>query len=408
MVFWLEGGVAEMIEAIERGEALNTLYTPFSSMNKKCKQCGKVIKTGMWYRNRIINRRKYSYYEPDLRPRIFCSRQCSGKYIRKQHLLQLNKKYCKNCKKEIIPCFFKRIRKRYGHIYVNMQMCSIPSKFCSNKCSGIWHRGRSKDGVHIIKIKKVTTKNNLSVKKTVNKEVKFKRLYRNIKLRKCIFCNKNINFTCGYKRYVTRMFCSNKCRGKHKHKNNVKKNTKECGYCGKLFYRVTPKIFCSVQCVGKWRIGRHKNGEKVKIKKCENCGNNIHYLIHKIDGYADSYKNRRFCSKKCCDLAKIGLYAGKNHPNYVNGESNKPYTLDFSNRLKQNIFSRDNKKCVICKKEVVSGFCHHIHYDKSDSRLNTLVCLCHSHHSMTNFNRDYWFAYFCKYLSQEPEEVLVC
>lgn len=105
--------------------------------------------------------------------------------------------------------------------------------------------------------------------------------------------------------------------------------------------------------------------------------------------------------KKAFDIKKR-MY-GKSSPLYIHGFGYYPYDKKFNLSLKRAILRRDKYLCSICRKR--GKDCHHIHYDKFDSREETLVCLCRKHNAKVNFNRDYWFSYFSYKLNQEPEAV---
>ena len=96
------------------------------------------------------------------------------------------------------------------------------------------------------------------------------------------------------------------------------------------------------------------------------------------------------------------LMSGKGNPAYINGLSNLPYTLEFSDDLKLRIRIRDNFECQLCHKseeqEIIELHrvltCHHIDYNKKNCSEINLLSLCHKCNIKVNLNRDYWFAYF--------------
>ena len=89
---------------------------------------------------------------------------------------------------------------------------------------------------------------------------------------------------------------------------------------------------------------------------------------------------------------------GEKHWNWQGGKSFEPYGLEFNEDLKEVIRNRDRRKCVICEKtELENGeklTVHHIDYEKLNNNPNNLISLCHSCHSKTNYNKDYWINYF--------------
>ena len=98
---------------------------------------------------------------------------------------------------------------------------------------------------------------------------------------------------------------------------------------------------------------------------------------------------------------------GKNHPGWNNGISLLPYPFIFK-ALRKEIRKRDNNTCQICgmKQKELKGFhkklsVHHIDYNKQNCNKKNLISLCPYCHDKTNFNRDYWFAYFMYITGQE-------
>lgn len=93
---------------------------------------------------------------------------------------------------------------------------------------------------------------------------------------------------------------------------------------------------------------------------------------------------------------------GNKNPNWRGGLSFEPYSYKFCQKLKHIILNRDNNKCFLCnitnkkhiKKYKDSLSCHHIDYNKMNCKEHNLITLCYSCHSKTNYNRDYWYAYF--------------
>jgi len=80
---------------------------------------------------------------------------------------------------------------------------------------------------------------------------------------------------------------------------------------------------------------------------------------------------------------------------WKDGISFEPYSLDWTRTLKRSIRQRDYYTCQVCGKEPAVHV-HHIDYDKKNCNSENLITLCHSCHSKTNFNRDYWISYFKK------------
>jgi hypothetical protein len=105
---------------------------------------------------------------------------------------------------------------------------------------------------------------------------------------------------------------------------------------------------------------------------------------------------------------KKGSTKGENNGNWQGGIWDNPYSSKFNNSLKAQIRYRDNNECQICSKSAKQEITeinhelavHHIDYNKQNCAETNLVTLCNKCHMKTNFNRDYWFAYF-NYIMEE-------
>jgi hypothetical protein len=95
---------------------------------------------------------------------------------------------------------------------------------------------------------------------------------------------------------------------------------------------------------------------------------------------------------------------GKNNPNYQGGIQYEPYDNNWNNKFKNLIRKRDNQICMNCnihrEKLKYSLDVHHINYDKQLSVKENCISLCHSCHSLTQINRDYWIKLFYHKLSK--------
>lgn len=159
-----------------------------------------------------------------------------------------------------------------------------------------------------------------------------------------------------------------------------------CIDCGKqlnksAYYHKTTRCRC---CLGKIRSIRFKG----KAHPCWKGGN----------------PNCKRCGKLLSDrkyLLCISCYLktlkGKGNPNYIHGNGYAPYVENFG-ELRKIIRKRDNYKCQHCKtkeKFLKRKLCvHHIDYNKENNKNNNLISLCLECHLKSNFNRDYWFAYY--------------
>jgi hypothetical protein len=107
-------------------------------------------------------------------------------------------------------------------------------------------------------------------------------------------------------------------------------------------------------------------------------------------------------------LSHIGVYKGENHPNWQGGISFEPYSLDWTEELRESIRDRDNHECQIChtrQKDLDRVLTvHHIDYDKENCKSENLISLCLRCHTKTNFNREYWKIYFKNLI----KEIITC
>ena len=85
-----------------------------------------------------------------------------------------------------------------------------------------------------------------------------------------------------------------------------------------------------------------------KYSKCINCGETT-----------KSYRAKR-CDK--CNAIYLGIkFRGKNHPCYIDGQGDSPYTLEFK-YIRKEILIRDKYICQVCNKQ--GTHVHHIDYNK--------------------------------------------
>jgi len=180
-----------------------------------------------------------------------------------------------------------------------------------------------------------TEKTKLKISKT-----KFK-----IGTQHCIDCNKDL---------------------KHYHKE-----VKRCNSCAKKYqYKIKPETKPNLG--KKEALSSGWKGGKPKCKICEKSLTNY---------------NAIYCKKHYGVLLKLDK-----NPMWHGGISFEPYTIAWTKILKNTIRERDNYNCVICNK--YGKDVHHIDYNKENCEKDNLITLCHKCHIKTNFNRDYWYAYF--------------
>jgi len=99
---------------------------------------------------------------------------------------------------------------------------------------------------------------------------------------------------------------------------------------------------------------------------------------------------------------------GEFHHNWINGISKHGYPHTFSKELKEFIRKRDGFMCYHCdlqQKDCKNQLhVHHIDYNKRNGSKTNLITLCQSCHMKTNFNRDYWFAYYTYIMETHTKE----
>ena len=99
-----------------------------------------------------------------------------------------------------------------------------------------------------------------------------------------------------------------------------------------------------------------------------------------------------------------GKMMGKSNPSWRGGKSFEPYSVEFTEGLKEIIRKRDHYRCQECFRHqdelhYKSGskyklHIHHIDYNKKNDQENNLIALCHSCHSQTNYGREDWVKYY--------------
>ena len=153
----------------------------------------------------------------------------------------------------------------------------------------------------------------------------------------------------------------------------------------------------------------HKTGEYCQSKNyyCKSCGNSVTFSsailgtgLCRSCSMLKRFQNQE--ERRKLSLAHKGLNTKEKHPNWKGGCSFEPYSLEWTEELKEEIHKRDKFKCQYCgitqkehfKKYNQKLHVHHIDYNKKDCKENNLITLCISCNSKANFNRDYWYAYY--------------
>jgi hypothetical protein len=103
-------------------------------------------------------------------------------------------------------------------------------------------------------------------------------------------------------------------------------------------------------------------------------------------------------TKQKMSISHKGLLVGENAPAWKGGIAYLPYAPDFNRQTKERVRVRDNFICQECGiPELELNKCldiHHIDYNKKNSSLNNLICLCNKCHGKTHHNREYWTKHF--------------
>lgn len=249
------------------------------------------------------------------------------------------------------------------------------SKFCSKQCFYIYKKGRILSSGEKIKQKK------------------------------CLWCKKYIKIKdMSFSTYAKLRFCSYACANAHKRDVTDKKHgSRFCKYCKEKIIlsesnrnRFSGMVYCSVRCRGLWHRGKTLK-QRYGIKKANE------YIVGMSRPYKEKY------SKEVGNKI-LSRISGKNNWNYVDGLRKYPYPSSYSYRLRNDVKKRDNFICKSCGsilEDDINTQCHHIHYDCSDNRPEFIVTVCRKCNLIANTDRDYWFAFFCYKLGQEPEGVFL-
>jgi len=146
---------------------------------------------------------------------------------------------------------------------------------------------------------------------------------------------------------------------------------------------------------------------------CKSCSHKGERAYNYIDGYSSKYIEH-YCID--CKITKISCNSknnrckscnakwqvGENNPNWVDGRSFLPYSIEWTKKLKESIRKRDSYTCQNCgmteeeQLKVVGKVLnvHHIDYDKMNCKEDNLITTCLWCNSRANSNRDYWYAFY--------------
>jgi hypothetical protein len=180
------------------------------------------------------------------------------------------------------------------------------------------------------------------------------------------------------------------------------KNTKhECQDCGRKITFYAKR--CHKCASSKENNGNYKDGKSLKIYYCMNCKKEI----------TISHLRCQSCeSKRRIELGIIGL-SGKKASAYIDGKSREPYSLEWTEELKEQIRKRDNYICQNCgmteeEHLIVYGKVldvHHIDYKKKNCKENNLITLCKQCNLRANRNRNYWQEFYQNKINNLLKEI---
>ena len=229
----------------------------------------------------------------------------------------------------------------------------------------------------------------------------------------CDDCGK-LKITSKHEYHALCIYCKNK--GKRSY-NRVPKISRICKTCGKEF-KVPARVmklgtskYCSRKCQGvvKSKNNSGKNNSCWKggpVKRvCQECGD-----IFLIPPSWIKKGRGKYCSKDCSGIVHSKLHKGKNAHNWKGGISFEPYCIKFNKKFKQYIRAKFGNICFLCgKTEEENGqklSVHHVNYDKNcgcaeteedkkaDDKSCQFIPLCRSCNSKVNKDRAKWEKYF--------------
>jgi hypothetical protein len=167
----------------------------------------------------------------------------------------------------------------------------------------------------------------------------------------------------------------------------------KCLDCGKQlneWAKYKSNTRCS-SCSAKYRFICGKN-PMIGKRWWETTKINPRYIKGETENNTCSCGRRIWFGSEKCSSCWGKCIENELNPNWNGGVSRIPYSIAWTNKLKELIRIRDGHKCQICSN--IGKQVHHIDYDKQNCNENNLITLCRKCHCRTNFNRDYWYAYF--------------
>ena len=148
----------------------------------------------------------------------------------------------------------------------------------------------------------------------------------------------------------------------------------------------------------KSRSGSHHSEEtKIKMRKSWEGRVVSDATKLKLKGRKCSQETRQKMSNTAIKNGRVPpRMKGEKNPRWLGGKSFEPYTVDWTQTLKQSIKERDSYICQLCHNSLINKKCcvHHIDYNKTNNNPINLITLCNCCHTKTNFNREKWIERF--------------
>lgn len=180
----------------------------------------------------------------------------------------------------------------------------------------------------------------------------------------------------------------------------------KCAYKGELHYlfgkHPSKTTRFKMSKAGQGRVFTEEHKENMK-KACKNRIITIKTrmkISNTLKGRSLADVNHKSnCSCSFCKAHRKELTKEFN-PNWQGGISFEPYSLEWTKELKEQIRKRDNYTCQNpeCNKtQEQNGAAldvHHMDYVKDNLIESNLISLCINCHRKSNWNRNYWFAYY--------------
>jgi 5-methylcytosine-specific restriction endonuclease McrA len=169
----------------------------------------------------------------------------------------------------------------------------------------------------------------------------------------------------------------------------------------------TKKQYKCIDCGNEISYSNYRYGKK----RCKSCAAKERYKIPENNpNFKDGrYIRPNFCidcgkeiKNKYSEFCKSCTELGERNHQYIMGKSKEPYSIEFTEKLKESIRKRDNYECQNCniteeEHLIVYGkvlHVHHIDYNKQNCNENNLISTCQGCNTRANSNRNYWQEFY--------------